>query len=141
MWFFVNHIFRLIAETGDIRTEYIEENEKARERFMAEKIEEESINLKLLEQNPQLKEELEQQAEALRQLEEQKKRKDQEEADARLAAQLMKEQEEEKASLKFIRKQSWEETTNRFKKFSQEMRDAELAKKLATPPRYLKFRI
>ena len=135
MWFFVNYIFRLIAETGDIRSEYIEENEKAIERFKAEKEEEESINLKLLEENPQLKEELEQQAEALRQLEEQKKRKDQEEADARLAAQLMKEQEEEKESLKFIRKQSWEETTNRFKKFSQEMRDAELARKLSTPPR------
>ena len=56
---YLKHYFRLIAETGDIRTEYIEENEKARERFMAQKIEEESINLKLLEQNPQLKEELE----------------------------------------------------------------------------------
>ena len=82
-----------------------------------------------------MKEEIEKQAEALRQLEEQKKRKDQENADALLAARLMKEEQEQKDSMKFIHKSSWEETKNRFKRVSQEMQDAELARKLSTPPR------
>ena len=135
----LNFYLRKIASQGGIRKEYMEQREAQRQRFLAEKEEEEKKNLEMIESldDSLLKTEIEQQARALREIEEAKKRKEMEEADAEFARRLMQEEEEKSQCRIISNKAAWEQTVNMHRRISQEWKDHELAVKLATPPRYV----
>lgn len=86
---------RQLASKGDIHSEYKQQQEAVRKRFLDEKKEEEEKHLKLLTSDPQLQAAVEEQARAMAEIERDKQRKQIERQDAELARRLMEEDQDE----------------------------------------------
>jgi len=86
---------RNLASSGDIHSEYKQQQEQVRKRFLDAKKEEEEEHLRLLTSDPQLQEAVEEQVKAMEEIERAKQRAKMEEQDAEMARKLMEEEKKQ----------------------------------------------